>query len=202
MDFIANHTLGIMLGVIGAVVLLLLWFAKTYNGMVRLRNRAAATWAEIDVQLKRRHDLVPNLVHVVEGYATHERGTLDEVTRARNQAIAARAADQANQTKAENVLTASLGRLFADAESYPNLEAEPAFKELQDQLEEVETTIAQARGAYNLTVQAFNNAVQTVPGNVVAWFASMSEMEFLGAEDDDRDVPSARLEIPPAPVSS
>jgi LemA protein len=182
--------------VIGSLV----WTAKSYNRLVRLRNRAQAMWAEIDVQLKRRHDLIPNLVHVVQGYATHERGTLDEVTRARNQAIMAQQ-QGSGQGKAENMLTASLGRLFADAESYPNLEAEPAFKELQDQLEEVETVIAQARGAYNMTVQAFNNSIQTVPGNLVAWGASMSELEYLGAEDDERDVPSADLEIPPAPVS-
>lgn len=198
MDFVGSHSLGVMLGVIAALVLVLLWFAKAYNGLVRLRNRAAATWADVDVQLKRRHDLVPNLVHVVEGYATHERGTLDEVTQARNLAVNARAA--ADQAKAENVLTASLGRLFADAESYPNLQAEPAFQELQQQLEQIETLIAQARGAYNLTVQAYNNAIETVPGNLVAWFATMSELEYLGAEDDDRAVPSAALNIPAAPA--
>jgi LemA protein len=182
------------------VIASLVWTAKSYNRLVRLRNRAQAMWAEIDVQLKRRHDLIPNLVHVVQGYTTHERGTLDEVTRARNQAIMAQQ-QGSGQGKAENMLTASLGRLFADAESYPNLEAEPAFKELQDQLEEVETVIAQARGAYNMTVQAFNNSIQTVPGNLVAWGAGMSELEYLGAEDDERDVPSADLEIPAAPVS-
>jgi LemA protein len=200
MDFVGQHSLGVTLAVIALFVVALLWFAKAYNRLVRLRNRAEAMWAEIDVQLKRRHDLVPNLVRVVEGYATHERGTLDEVTRARNQAVAARLA--ADQAKAENVLTASLGRLFADAESYPNLEAEPAFKELQDQLEQVEQAIAMARGAYNTTVQAFNNAIETVPGNLVAWFASMSDLDYLGAEDDDRVVPSADLGIPPAAAVS
>ena len=200
MDFVGQHSLGVMLAVIALFVLALLWFAKAYNRLVRLRNRSEAMWAEIDVQLKRRHDLVPNLVHVVEGYAAHERGTLDEVTRARNAAVAARAAS--DQAKAENVLTASLGRLFADAESYPNLEAEPAFKEFQDQLEEIEKAIAMARGAYNTTVQAFNNAIETVPGNLVAWFASMSELEYLGAEDEDRAVPDAELDIPPAAAMS
>jgi LemA protein len=177
----------------------LLWATKTYNRLVRLRNRAEAMWAEIDVQLKRRHDLVPNLVHVVAGYATHERGTLDEVTQARNQAVMAR--QPAEQGQAENVLTATLGRLFADVENYPNLEAEPAFKDLQDQLEEIETLIAQARGAYNMTVQAFNNGVMTFPGTLVAWGFSMSELEYLGAKDGEREVPSAALQIPPAPAS-
>src|SRR5437879_12039787 len=104
--------------VFGAVIVIGVWWAVSYNRFVRLRNRAEAMWAEIDVQLKRRHDLVPNLVHVVEGYATHERGTLDEVTRARSQAIAAR--QTGDQSKVENVLTASLGRLFAEAERSPN----------------------------------------------------------------------------------
>jgi LemA protein len=189
-----------LVAVFALVIGSLLWAAKAYNKLVRLRNRAEAMTAEIDVQLKRRHDLVPNLVHVVGGYATHERGTLDEVTQARNQAIAARQAP--DQAKAENVLTATLGRLFADVESYPNLEAEPAFKELQDQLEQIETTIAQARGAYNTTVQAFNNSIQTVPGNIVAWAASMGELEYLGAGDDERAVPSAELGIPSAAASA
>jgi LemA protein len=155
-------------------------------------------WAEIDVELKRRHDLVPNLVQVVAGYATHERGTLDEVTQARNRAVAAQ--DPSDQAQAENVLTASLGRLFANVENYPQLKAEPAFQELQEQLARLEQTVAQARQAYNLTVQAFNNAVQTVPSNVVAWFGSMQELEYLGAEDEDRAVPDVQLGIPPAAV--
>jgi LemA protein len=200
MDFVGSHSLGVSLAAIALFVLVLLWFAKAYNRLVRLRNRAQAMWAEVDVQLKRRHDLVPNLVRVVEGYAAHERGTLDEVTRARNQAIAARAG--ADQAHAENVLTTSLGRLLADAESYPNLQAAPEFKDLQDQLAQIETLIAEARGAYNTTVQAFNNAVDTVPGNVVAWFASMSELDYLGADEADREVPSAELNVPPAAVAS
>jgi LemA protein len=200
MDFISNHSTAVLIVLLAAVVLAFLWFAKTYNKLVRLRNRAAAMWAEIDVQLKRRHDLVPNLVRVVEGYATHERTTLDEVTSARNLAMASRQSGE--QAKAENLLTTSLGRLFADAENYPDLKAEPAFKELQDQLEEIETNIARARGAYNLTVQAFNNGIMTVPGNIVAWFSSFSELEYLGAEDEDRTVPSTQMDLPSAMVSS
>jgi LemA protein len=189
-----------LVGVFAVVIGAMLWTAKAYNRLVRLRNRAQAMWAEIDVQMKRRHDLVPNLVRVVEGYSTHERGTLDEVTLARSQAIAARQVP--DQAKAENMLTASLGRLFADVESYPNLEAEPAYKDLQDQLEQIETVIAQARGAYNMTVQAFNNSTQTIPGNIVAWGASMVELEYLGADDDERFVPDAKIDIPPAPQPS
>ena len=180
--------------VFGVVIVTLLWATKTYNRLVRLRNRAAAMWAEIDVELKRRHDLVPNLVSVVSGYAGHERGTLEEVTQARNLALAAR--QPADQAKAENMLSASLGRLLADAESYPQLKAEPAFQSLQEQLAQVETLIAQARQSYNLTVQAFNNAVDTVPTNLVAWFASREDLEFLGADVDERDVPEVDMQIP------
>ena len=178
--------------VFGVVIVTMLWATKTYNRLVRLRNRAAAMWAEIDVELKRRHDLVPNLVSVVSGYAEHERGTLEEVTQARNLALAAR--QPADQAKAENMLSASLGRLLADAESYPQLKAEPAFQSLQEQLAQVETLIAQARQSYNLTVQAFNNAVDTVPTNLVAWFASMEELPFLGADGDERDVPQVDMQ--------
>ena len=178
--------------VFGVVIVIMLWATKTYNRLVRLRNRAAAMWAEIDVELKRRHDLVPNLVSVVSGYAEHERGTLEEVTQARNLALAAR--QPADQAKAENMLSASLGRLLADAESYPQLKAEPAFQSLQEQLAQVETLIAQARQSYNLTVQAFNNAVDTVPTNLVAWFASMEELPFLGADADERDVPQVDMQ--------
>ena len=178
--------------VFGVVIFTMLWATKTYNRLVRLRNRAAAMWAEIDVELKRRHDLVPNLVSVVSGYAEHERGTLEEVTQARNLALAAR--QPADQAKAENMLSASLGRLLADAESYPQLKAEPAFQSLQEQLAQVETLIAQARQSYNLTVQAFNNAVDTVPTNLVAWFASMEELPFLGADADERDVPQVDMQ--------
>jgi LemA protein len=191
-----DSTLWFLVVLFGAVAVVGVWWAKTYNRLVRLQNRAAAMWAEIDVELKRRHDLVPNLVNVVAGYATHERATLDEVTQARNLAIAARR--PSDQAKAENVLTASLGRLFADAENYPQLKAEPAFQELQEQLARLEQTIAQARQAYNLTVQAFNNGIETVPGNIVAWFGSMQELEYLGAEDGDRAVPEVQLRIPPA----
>jgi LemA protein len=191
-----------LVAVFGVVLAAFVWTAKSYNRLVRLRNRAQAMWAQIDVQLKRRHDLVPNLVHVVEGYATHERGTLDEVTQARNQAIAARQ-QGGDPAKAENLLTASLGRLFADAESYPNLEAEPAFKELQEQLQEIEDEIAHARTVYNMTVNDFNNAIQTFPGSIVAWGASMSDLEYLGAEDEEREVPSTVMEnIPPAQTAS
>src|ERR687888_1788331 len=121
------------------------WFGRVYNRLVRLRNRADALWADIDVQLKRRHDLIPNLVSVVSGYATHERGTLDEVTMARQQAMAATSPGE--QTQAENVLTSALGKLFANVENYPDLKAEAEFRHLQDELGELERVISMSRQA-------------------------------------------------------
>jgi LemA protein len=179
---------------LGALAALVLWTIATYNKLVRLRNRVDAVWADIDVQLKRRHDLVPNLVEVVEAYATHERATFDEVTEARSAAVAAESAEQ--QAQAENVLSGALARLFATAEAYPDLEAEERFQDLHADLVRLEDTIALARGAYNLSVQAFNNAVQTVPTNVVAWLVSFPPREFLSAPASERAVPQVDLDRP------
>jgi LemA protein len=183
---------------LAALALGVIWLGKVYNKLVRLRNRADALWADIDVQLKRRHDLIPNLVAVVSGYATHERGTLDEVTMARNQAIAA--ATPAEQTQAENVLTSALGRLFANVESYPELKAVAEFNELHEELAELERVIAMSRQAYNLTVQAYNNVVDTVPTAFVAWFTSFEDRPYLTAAESDRAVPEVDLNMPPAPA--
>lgn len=183
---------------LGALAAVVLWAVVTYNKLVRLRNRADAVWADIEVQLKRRHDLVPNLVETVEAYAVHERATLDEVTQARRQAVEASSTDDA--TRAENVLTSALGRLLATAEDYPELEAEDRFQDLHNDLRRLEDVIALARQAYNLSVQAYNNAVQTVPTNVVAWIASFPAREFLSAPASERDVPAAEFDLPPIPA--
>ena len=135
-----DNTMLALLLLFGAVVGVGLWWGSTYNRLIRLKNRSEAMWAEIDVQLKRRHDLVPNLVAAVGAYATHERRTLDEVTQARNQALAART--PGDQAKAENLLTSTLGRLFADAESYPQLKADEGFEQLQAELVQIEQSIA------------------------------------------------------------
>jgi LemA protein len=181
---------------LAALALGTLWLGSVYNRLVRLRNRADALWADIDVQLKRRHDLIPNLVAVVSGYATHERGTLDEVTMARNQAIAA--SSPAEQTQAENVLTGALGRLFANVESYPDLKAEASFQRLEEELARLERVISMSRQAYNLTVQAYNNVVDTVPTAFVAWFTSFEDRPYLTATESDRDVPEVDMHVPPA----
>jgi LemA protein len=181
---------------LGALAALVLWAIATYNKLVRLRNRVDAVWADIDVQLTRRHDLVPNLVEVVEGYATHERATFEEVTEARSAAVAAESAEE--QAQAENVLSGALARLFATAEAYPDLEAAERFQDLHEDLVRLEDTIALARGAYNLSVQAFNNAVQTVPTNIVAWLISFPPREFLSAPASETDVPQVELDLPAA----
>ncbi len=179
-----------------ALALGVFWIGRVYNRLVRLRNRADALWADIDVQLKRRHDLIPNLVSVVSGYARHERGTLDEVTLARSQAMTATGPGE--QTQAENVLTGALGRLFANVESYPDLEAEAEFQRLQEELAQLERVISMSRQAYNLTVQAYNNVVDTVPTALVAWFSSFEDRPYLAAAESDRAVPEVDMHIPPA----
>jgi LemA protein len=179
------------------LLLLIVWAVQTYNKLIRLQNRADQLWASVDVQLKRRHDLIPNLVNALEGYATHERGTLDEIVQARSQAIAA--STPVDQTKAENVLTGALGRLFSDVEHYPNLKAEGDFQRLEQELAALEQTIAMSRDAYNITVQAYNNAVETVPSNFVASLAGFAEREYLAVADEDRATPAVDVGLPPVP---
>lgn len=183
---------GLIGAVIGAVicvlfVLIIAWGLVTYNKLVRQRNQVQASWAQIDVQLKRRYDLIPNLVETVKGYAAHERGTLDAVVQARNGAIAtANAGAPPNaRADAENALTATLGRLFALAEAYPNLKANQNFLELQAELGNTEDKIAYARQFYNSAVQTYNTSVQSVPTNIVAGVGSFrveSLFEAAGAE--------------------
>jgi LemA protein len=184
----------------GVLAAILLWGAVTYNKLVRLRNRAEALWAAIDVQLKRRHDLVPNLVHAVGDYAKYERGTLDEITQARSQAIDAK--NVAEQAKAENVLTGALSRLFANVERYPQLKAEGDFQRLEQQLADLERVIAMSRDAYNLTVQAYDNNVMTIPTNIVAWFTGFEKLEYLTAADAERATPEVDVDVPAAPAAS
>jgi len=170
------------------------WMIGAYNRLVRLRNQIDAAWAEVGVQLTKRHDLVPNLVAVVQGYASHERGTLDEVVEARSAAISAQGPQE--QAHAENMLTGALGRLFAQAEAYPELKADGSFEQLQARLADIETNLAVARRAYNVSVQAYANVIQTIPTNFVAWFNSFEPREFLSADEGSRDVP--RVELPTA----
>jgi LemA protein len=158
-----------------------------YNRLIRLRNRVENAWSQVDVQLRRRYDLIPNLVETVKGYASHERATFEEVTAARTRAQEARTVEE--QAQAENVLTAAIGRLFAVAEAYPELRATENFQQLQSQLEETEDKIRVARQVYNDTVLTYENARETVPTNVVAGMFRFEEKEFFEIEEPVREPP-------------
>ena len=184
--------LWIALGVIVLLaVLLLAWAIITYNKLVRLRNQVEAAWAQIDVQLKRRHSLIPNLVETVKGYAAHERGTLTAVISARQAAVQVAGAGPAQQAEAEGLLTQALGRLFALAEAYPNLKANENFLRLQSELGNTEDKIAYARQFYNSTIQSLNQKIQSVPANLIAGmggFTPKPYFEAVGGERADVDV--------------
>ena len=173
------------------LLLLLLVVVAMYNRLVRLRNRSENTWAQVDVQLRRRYDLIPNLVEAVKGYAAHERATFDEVTKARTAAQQAQGIEE--QAKAENVLTAALGRLFAVAEAYPQLRATENFQQLQAQLAEVEQNIVVARQVYNDTVLTYDNALETVPTNIVAGLFNFSPRAYFETEDATREAPAVQF---------
>jgi LemA protein len=183
--------------VIAAAVLLGLLFVVLYNRLVRLRNRSENAWAQVEVQLKRRHDLIPNLVQTVKGYAGHERATLDSVTEARTSAQQAKTVEQ--QAAAENGLTAALGRLFAVAEAYPQLRATENFQQLQSELEETEDKIAVARQLYNDAVLAYDNARETVPTSLVAGMLRFEPKPYFEIDESSRAVPQADFSAVPAP---
>ena len=172
----------IWLVVLLAIVLVLLLLAVTlYNRLVRLRNRVDNAWAQIEVQLKRRWDLIPNLVETVRGYAAHERGTFEAVTQARTAAQQARTPGEVAQ--AEGILGAALGRLFAVAEAYPELQADENFRQLQTELAETENRVAVSRQVYNDAVLTYHNAIQTFPGAVFAGPFGFTRREFFEVEE-------------------
>jgi LemA protein len=173
--------------IIAAIVAIALILVYLYNKLVRLRNRCENAWAQVDVQLRKRYDLIPNLVEAVKGYAAHERGVFDEVTEAR--AAAQRAQGPREQGEAEGVLTAALGRLFAVAEAYPELRATENFQQLQAQLSEVESQIAVARQVYNDTVLSYENALETVPTSAIASLFNFRAREYFEVEGAAREAP-------------
>jgi LemA protein len=177
--------------VVALVAVLLLVVVALYNRLVRLRNRSENAWAQVDVQLRRRYDLIPNLVEAVKGYAAHERATFEAVTNAR--AAAQQAQGVAQQAQAENVLTAALGRLLAVAEAYPQLRATENFQQLQAQLAEVEQNIAVARQVYNDTVLTYDNALETVPTNVLAGIFNFRERAYFETEGATREAPAVQF---------
>lgn len=172
---------GIAIIVIVLVVLVIIWGVALYNRLVRLRVEVQQGWANIDVQLRRRYDLIPNLVETVKGYATHERGVFEAVTAARTVALDAKGPAEAGQ--ANSLLGRALGGLFAVAENYPDLKASSNFLQLQTELANVEEMLAAARRYYNSTVGKYNATQHTVPSNVVATFGTFSDAEFFEEED-------------------
>ena len=171
----------VWLVILGAIVLIAVVLVGMYNKLVRLRNHAENAWAQVDVQLRKRYDLIPNLVEAVKGYAAHERGVFEEVTEARTRAQQAQGVQ--DQAQAENALTAAIGRLFAVAEAYPQLRATENFQQLQAQLSEVEGQIAVARQVYNDTVLSYENALETVPTSVIAGIFNFRPREYFEVED-------------------
>ncbi|MCU1453434.1 MAG: LemA family protein [Acidimicrobiales bacterium] len=168
--------------VVVIVVLLVVILMASYNGLVRLRNKIENAWAQIDVQLKRRFDLIPNLVETVKGYAAHEKETLDAVITARNVGMGAQG--PAQQAQADNVLTGALRSLFALSESYPDLKANQSFLALQEELTSTEDRIAYARQFYNDTVNRYNTKIQTVPTSILAGMFHFTEREYFEAEGE------------------
>jgi LemA protein len=184
---------------LAAVALVAIVLVVLYNRFVRLRNRVDNAWAQIEVQLKRRWDLIPNLVETVQGYAAHERETFQNVTEAR--AGAQQAQTPAEAAQAEGILSQALGRLFAVAEAYPELQADENFRQLQGELAETENRIAVSRQVYNDTVLTFNNAIQTVPGVFIASPFGFTKREFFDVEDDAQREPP-RVSFTPGPPAS
>ena len=194
--------MGGLIVLILVVVLVVVWFVASYNRLIASRNRAQESWSQIDVELKRRHDLIPNLVETAKGYMGHERGTLEAVTQARNNAVSqSPSGDPAKIAAAENVLTQSLRSLFAVAEAYPDLKAIAAFTQLQEQLTATEDKIEFARRYYNGAVRDFNTAIQRLPTSVIAGMFNFQAMQFFEAGEEDREAPKVSFDQPATPPS-
>jgi LemA protein len=174
--------------IIGLIVLFVLWIVMIYNGLVALRQRVNQAFSDIDVQTKQRHDLIPNLVETVKGYATHERGTLEAVVQARNAAVTAQAGGVAAQAAAENVLSGALRQLFALSEAYPDLKANQNFQQLQAELSDIENKIAAARRFFNNAVQEYNTGIQQFPAVLMAGALGFTQKEFFDVGVDERKV--------------
>jgi LemA protein len=179
------------------VVLLALWGVTSYNRLIKLRNLVQEAWRQIDVELTRRHDLIPNLVETVKGYASHERGTLEDVMKARSAAMSG-GQSPADLAQNENVLTQALGRLFAVAEAYPDLKANQNFLALQQELASTEDRIASGRRYYNANVRELNTKVESVPSNIVAGLAHIGRAEYFEAEGAEREAPQVSFGGPAA----
>ena len=175
--------------VLAVIVVVALWVVAIYNGLVSMRQRVNQAFADIDVQLRQRHDLIPNLVETVKGYAAHERGTLDEVVKARNAAVAAQGTPQ--QAAAENALSGALRQLFALSEAYPDLKASANFQQLQSELSDIENKIAAARRFFNNAVQEYNTGIQKFPAALFAAALGFAPKDFFDLGDERKTVGEA-----------
>jgi len=169
----------ILFGIIGVVVI---WFIASYNGFVRLVNRVKEAWADIDVQLKRRYDLIPNLVETVKGYATHEREAFEKVTQARAKALGAQTVRE--KEEADNMVSSALKSIFAIAEAYPQLRAVESFVNLQNEISDTENKIQAARRFYNTNVRDLNTKIETFPPNIIAKMFNFQKREFFELEEE------------------
>jgi len=179
--------------ILGVIVVAAIVIVSIYNGLVGLRVRADNAWSDIDVQLKRRHDLIPNVVETVKGYAAHEKGTLEAVIAARSRAVSVENAGPAERAAAEGAVTSALRGLFALAESYPQLRAVESFTQLQTQLAQIEDAVQNARRYYNAVVRDLNMKVVQFPSNIVAGLFSIKSREFFEAPESDRAVPQVKF---------
>ena len=174
----------IMYVALGIIVLIAVWLLATYNGLVTLRNRVREAWSEIDVQLKRRSSLIPNLVEIVKGYAKHEKSVFENVTKARSALV--NASTLSAKAKANDQLSSALKSLFAVAEAYPNLRASENFKQLQEEISDTETKVAASRQFYNTNVLDLNNSLETFPSNMVGNMFGFQKEEFFKATEEEK----------------
>jgi LemA protein len=175
----------VLLVVLGLIIVAIIAIIGMYNSLIRLKNRVDEAWSDIDVQLKRRYDLIPNLVETVKGYAAHERETLEKVTKARTDAMAAQqSGDAKKQAEAENALSATLKSIFALSESYPDLKANENFLELQRELSDTENKIQASRRFYNGNVRDFNTKIQVFPTNMIAGMLGFKAREYFEVGDE------------------
>ncbi|QUH26480.1 LemA family protein [Serpentinicella alkaliphila] len=175
------------------LVLVAVWLISTYNGFVVLKERTNNAWSQVEIQLKRRYDLIPNLVNTVKGYATHERGTFEKITQARTAAMGAQSIT--DLSIAENQLSGTLKTLFAVAENYPELKADSNFKELQQELSNTESKIAFSRQFYNDTVQKYNVKVKVFPNSILAGMFNFYQLEYFNLEDEKEARKSIKVEF-------
>ncbi len=182
-----------LLVVLALVVVLVLWAVGIYNSLVTLRNRGDGAWADIDVQLRRRHDLVPNLVETVKGYAAHERGTLEEVVKARQQAVSVAGGTPEERARAESQLSGMLRSLFALSERYPQLRASENFLGLHTSLQQIEEALQNARRYYNAVVRDFNTKTDVFPGNLVAAQLGFKKRQYFEIDAEAREAPQVKF---------